>query len=860
MIESLKYKIRELLEKDEIQLIIDYDEFYFEKAKEALNNFLQLEVKEETKEFLLNNKKEYSELKQLFEDSQDLNEFGKAILTVISYCDSNAHKKREFNEYDDKRVLALAFVRMNNWVEQLITYKFGGQLADGSIKNAIDYLLNPLDNFTMLSENHRSQVAQNLFKNPYNKEKFKDDFFNFFSELSISVKNPENYTHLLSRLCYDNEVEKEWKDNIIGLICPDSTGWQEDAINNSKNGNHIALWNHKRPNGTTSTLKLLRQCIEENGFFRIFYTANYKVIYVAEIVDFVSNQKELDNANWPVNYGNIEWFNDIFSNYKDQNKIAKWIYLARKIFKVNSEDYLNFEYYKSNSYPSVGCQSPVVSYKNTLINNDSRMNKNIELLKYKKQIILQGPPGTGKTREAKLIAQEMIGLTPDIIKNKLVLGSKIANASGAKEYYTIKAINDDSVTLISDRTTQDWNPSYKEVIEKYNQLTKGIEPSNKNGMDPYSLAVAKHLNEFKFEELFEEQFKIIQFHPSYTYEDFVRGIISQPNPDGEGIIFKAENKTLGQFAKAALDNYKESKLSKTNSNQSASVFDAFIDGIKDELTQNENHKYDITEAVYLFSADETRFKYKGDNWVAHSKGLNMKFSELKKIIDSGASERQDIKKMNGIEELTRQHATYFIKIVEKYYEFKKTYIKSVPSKSNIDLKNYVLIIDEINRANLSSVLGELIYALEYRVEAVESMYAVDDDNQLILPQNLYIIGTMNTADRSVGHIDYAIRRRFAFVDVLPENLKEKQGLENFHEELFKAVEKLFKEYTSPEFEVKDVQLGHSYFIDKSEEENGAVMDIRFEYEIKPILLEYVKDGVLIGTDIKNKIEELQKLL
>ena len=71
---------------------------------------------------------------------------------------------------------------------------------------------------------------------------------------------------------------------------------------------------------------------------------------------------------------------------------------------------------------------------------------------------------------------------------------------------------------------------------------------------------------------------------------------------------------------------------------------------------------------------------------------------------------------------------------------------------------------------LSSVLGELIYALEYRDEKVDSMYEVDGSNKLLLPPNLYIIGTMNTADRSVGHIDYAIRRRFAFVDVLPEVL------------------------------------------------------------------------------------------
>ena len=407
-------------------------------------------------------------------------------------------------------------------------------------------------------------------------------------------------------------------------------------------------------------------------------------------------------------------------------------------------------------------------YLLSIINNP--MNSEIlNLLKYKKQIILQGPPGTGKTTEAKLIAKEIIGCGNTDI---------------------------------------------------------------------------------------DEQLKLIQFHPSYTYEDFVRGIVSKPNEEGDGIVYEAENKVFADFAKRALENYLLS-INQSKNTPNKPVFDAFIDTIKEEIAQSELHKFNITDAVYLFSADETRFKYKGDNWVAHSKGLNMKFSELKKIIDSGATERQDIKKMSDLEELTRQHATYFIKLVEKYYEFENSYESEIPNTKQVELKNYVLIIDEINRANLSSVLGELIYGLEYRGEAVESMYEVDGNNKLVLPPNLYIIGTMNTADRSVGHIDYAIRRRFAFVDVLPKDLSNEENI-LFDSELFFQVEKLFDTNLSPEFEKKDVQLGHSYFIDKSED--GGSLNIRLEYEIKPILIEYVKDGVLIGDNINKLIEDLESSL
>src|SRR5690606_8037283 len=129
---------------------------------------------------------------------------------------------------------------------------------------------------------------------------------------------------------------------------------------------------------------------------------------------------------------------------------------------------------------------------------------------------------------------------------------------------------------------------------------------------------------------------------------------------------------LGKFAKEALDNYLAVKNVHKAQNEKAFLFDDFVEYVKDEMVQNEHHKYDITESVYLFEADDTRFKYKGDNWKAHAKGLNMKFSELRKIIYSGAQERQDIKGMSELEELTRQHATYFIKIVEKYYAYKKT--------------------------------------------------------------------------------------------------------------------------------------------------------------------------------------------
>ena len=136
---------------------------------------------------------------------------------------------------------------------------------------------------------------------------------------------------------------------------------------------------------------------------------------------------------------------------------------------------------------------------------------------------------------------------------------------------------------------------------------------------------------------------------------------------------------------------------------------------------------------------------------------------------------------------------------------------------------FFLIIDEINRANLATVFGELIYGLEYRTEPVATPYSVNNNNRIIIPDNLYIIGTMNTADKSIGGIDYAIRRRFLFFEQLPDvKIIQKYKVENGATQvelntqassLFKNVEKIFEEdYLSPEYRKEDVQIGHTYFL------------------------------------------------
>ncbi|MBB6271745.1 hypothetical protein HDF26_002202 [Pedobacter cryoconitis] len=492
-------------------------------------------------------------------------------------------------------------------------------------------------------------------------------------------------------------------------------------------------------------------------------------------------------------------------------------------------------------------------------------NQEIELLHYKKQIILQGPPGTGKTRLAELIADRLC-LTnkieklniPSFIDEQVI--KKYCNSTveikSARDgiSYKILGLESSGVKVESSKGTT-YIPKFEEICAMYKKKAWEREGELKGGNDSYSAAVAKHI--YRHLELADnpdkEQFiKLLQFHPSYTYEDFVRGIVSRIDEENQQIIYEAENKTLAQFSKVALENYILSQ--QENEGNSEVRFSDFIDHIIETI--DEKGKFMLSDVIYIFYVDDKRFKYKGDNWTAHPNGLNMNFYELQKIINLNLDTRQKIVKEKSLNALTRQHASYY----HNFNEFFKTFQKQKHGiqKTKIPLNNYVLIIDEINRANLSSVLGELIYALEYRGKALDSMYEVNGSAKIILPPNLFIIGTMNTADRSVGHIDYAIRRRFAFVNVLPKSIKDLDGCK-FDNGLFKTVSNLFvKDFTedidystivgdiersvhlSMDFNPEDVWLGHSYFIYKNEEE----MEIRWAYEIKPILLEYIKDGVL----------------
>ena len=201
------------------------------------------------------------------------------------------------------------------------------------------------------------------------------------------------------------------------------------------------------------------------------------------------------------------------------------------------------------------------------------------------------------------------------------------------------------------------------------------------------------------------------------------------------------------------------------------------------------------------------------------------------------------------------------RILGKIAQFAK--IAEQATSDGKEVPNFYLIIDEINRANLATVFGELIYGLEYRNSKVSTPYEVDDltstthgakSKDIVLGKNLFVIGTMNTADKSIDAIDYAIRRRFIFIDspanrdVVLKCYKNTMGVddENSIELLvFDAVNELFEDedFYNNDYQKSDVKLGHTYFLRNNPENYLDIFTKKFIFQIVPILREYVKDGI-----------------
>ena len=197
------------------------------------------------------------------------------------------------------------------------------------------------------------------------------------------------------------------------------------------------------------------------------------------------------------------------------------------------------------------------------------------------------------------------------------------------------------------------------------------------------------------------------------------------------------------------------------------------------------------------------------------------------------------------------------------FEIKKGSFYLFCRKAADDLENeYFFIIDEINRGNLSRIFGELFMLIENdkRGNALQLLYS---DEKFSVPRNVYIIGMMNTADRSLAMLDYALRRRFAFFEMKPgfesEGFREyRAGLNSAKfDKLIACVESLNNAIAADESLGEGFCIGHSYFCNLTEATDDALHSI-VEYELSPLLREYWYDDRTKANDWINRLKDAIK--
>lgn len=350
----------------------------------------------------------------------------------------------------------------------------------------------------------------------------------------------------------------------------------------------------------------------------------------------------------------------------------------------------------------------------------------------------------------------------------------------------------------------------------------------------------------KWADLTEEQrrqVEFVQFHPSYDYSDFVEGLRPKMNEDGS-MGFELQDGIFKSFVDRARRNFEDSQKPKEvrekeiSSSTALEEFFADIEFGEEEFKTIKGSKFTITNMddkhIYLaIPGNETVNK------------LSLNLDELRKMLESGLdfNKVSDITKFFGKQFGTQNYSydfALFKAIKEAGKTNRKTKVEAEP------LKKFIFIIDEINRGEISKILGELFFAIDpgYRGQAgeVATQYSnmhVNPDEKFYIPENVYIIGTMNDIDRSVDSFDFAMRRRFRFVEMRAESTQDMLDTiadEDVKNEAITRMDRLNAEILTVEGLNENYQIGASYFL-KLKYLNFE--DFWNDY-LEPLLQEYVR--------------------
>ncbi|MFL0177492.1 McrB family protein [Mycobacterium sp. SMC-13] len=174
---------------------------------------------------------------------------------------------------------------------------------------------------------------------------------------------------------------------------------------------------------------------------------------------------------------------------------------------------------------------------------------------------------------------------------------------------------------------------------------------------------------------------------------------------------------------------------------------------------------------------------------------------------------------------------------------------------------HVLIIDEINRGNLPKIFGELYFLLEYRDRSIDLMYSADSTEPFSLPKNIFVIGTMNTADRSIALVDAALRRRFAFLPLHPSEQPTSEILRNWLKSKGRPMDLAdLHEALNARISDQDFSIGPSYFMRERllADTTGAALQLMWRTDILPLLEEHHYGDPSVNVAKQYRLDALQK--
>jgi 5-methylcytosine-specific restriction protein B len=388
-----------------------------------------------------------------------------------------------------------------------------------------------------------------------------------------------------------------------------------------------------------------------------------------------------------------------------------------------------------------------------------------------------------------------------------------------------EAVQPENEEIVSEEQAMEFaaytNPYSSNLIESKNVIFRGAPGTGKTYLAKEIAADIISNGYFSDYTLLsneqKKQIEFVQFHPSYDYTDFVEGLRPKTNTDGS-MGFELQDGVFKKFVARARKNFEDSQKPQEVIEKESSVqeiMDEFFSNIEFGVDE-----FEITRGTkfYITSVDEKRINISiPENKVTDNLSLNI--NELKEMLESGQdfTQRKDVKQFFGKLHGSQQYS-YDLAI------FNAIKAKNLPASKGVvkqeKLKPYIFIIDEINRGEISKIFGELFFSIDpgYRGEAgeVSTQYAnlhEKPDEKFYIPENVYIIGTMNDIDRSVDSFDFAMRRRFRFIEIkADERLEMLDSLGDDKEDAIRRMTALNNEISKVEGLNDNYHIGASYFL------------------------------------------------